>query len=113
MEHWAYYTNCSAASCASELDTQSLVGPLEATVRPLDLALGFAVLPEDKPLDVVRPKILAQALERPRRVLDDALAVLFKAIVGESVGVSLEMRPDGLVCTVGKPPAARFRCFGR
>ena len=90
----------------SELDPQGLVGPLETEVRPLDLALGFAVLPEDQPLDVVRPQILAQALERPRRVLDDALAVLFEAVVGERVGVALEVRSDGLVCAVAKASAA-------
>ena len=91
---------------ASEFHPQRLIGPLEAEVRPFDLALGFAVLPEHKTLDVVRPQILAQALERPRRVLDDALAVLFVAVVGERVGVALEVRSDGLVCAVGKPRAA-------
>ena len=97
----------------SELNPQGLVGPLEAEIGPLDLALGFAVLPEHETLDVVRPQILAQALERPRRVLDDALAVLFEAVVGERVGVALEVRPDRLVSAVGKPCAARFRCFGK
>ena len=80
---------------ASELDPQGLVGPLEAEVRPFDLALGFAVLPEDQPLDVVRPQILAQALECPRRVLDDALAVLFEVVVGEAEGdIPLRISPE-------------------
>ena len=97
---------------ASELDAQSLVGPLEAEVRPPDLALGFAVLPEHQFLDVMRPQILAQALERPRRVLDDALAVLFEAVVGERVGVALEVRPDRLVSAVSKY-ARKVREFER
>ena len=61
----------------------------------------------------MRPQILAQVLERPRRVLDDALAVLFQAVVGERVGVALEMRSDRLVCAVAKPCAARVVVGGK
>ena len=116
-------TNAPQAACGasrahnlvttqSEFDPQGLVGPLEAEVRPLDLALGLAVLPEHETLDVVQPKIRAQALERPRRVLDDALAVLFEAVVGERVGVALEVRPDRLVGAIRLPLPWRMRMIG-
>ena len=65
--HRKRFTSPCPARTLSELDPQGLVGPLEAEVRPLDLTLGFAVLPEDQPLDVVRPRnaILRLAIYPP------------------------------------------------
>lgn len=76
-----------------------LFAPGQPKIFPFDFAPWFAGFPEDQAFDVVGFEVVADALESAGE-FDDVLAVRSKDVLGEVIGVRLEVGAEGFVGSV-------------